>query len=174
MDISIIDSKSLKVRSKKASLIFDPFVKMPKTNADAVILFSNNQDLDFSKVSDYRVIIDGPGDYEVGGIKIAAQKTDKGIICSLNIDGIQVAIGKASDFSKLEGKIDAADIVVANTDVELNPSVMSSLEATVAVLYGYKSKESAKAIGKDGLKPTDKFAITKDKLPEDFQLVLLE
>jgi len=50
---------------------------MPKTSADAIIL-SGERNADISRVTDSRIVIAGPGSYEVGGIKVSGLKNAEG------------------------------------------------------------------------------------------------
>jgi hypothetical protein len=171
VDISIVDGNSIKLRGKQATFVVDPGKQMPKTAADGVILLNGKTNIDFSRVTDYRIVIDGPGEYEVGGVKISGIKTSKGVLYSLSIDDISVVLGSAAE-AKIEG-FNACQIAVVNTTGEFNDSFVTALEPKISVLYGEKKAEAAKALGAEAVVPIAKMSAAKDKFPEKMEVVVL-
>ncbi len=171
MDISIVGKNSIKIKGKKVTFVVDPSKEMPKTNADAIILLEGIANVDLSRVVDSRIVINGPGEYEVGGGKISAAKTPKGVLYYLSIDELHVIVGKPTE-SKIEG-FSAAQVAVINVDSKINESFITSLESKITVLYGDKKEEEAKALGAESVSPVPKITITKDKLPEKMEIVVL-
>lgn len=171
MDISIIGKNSIKVKGKEATFIIDPGREMPKTPADAVILLNGNENVDISKVADSRIIISGPGGYEIGGAKVSGTTTAKGTLYRLFIDGITIILGRASE-TKAEG-FSSCQVLVINTDTEFSESFVTSLEPKIVAVYGDKKTESAKTIGAENVQTMTKLTTTKDKLPEKMEVVVL-
>lgn len=172
MDVTLLSEGSLKIKGKKSSLVVDPKEKMPKTQADMVLLLENNHDL--SRVEEYRLVVEDDGEYEVGGVKVIAQgKEDKGILYNLSIDNVGVILAKVSTLEKLSDTSNEADLAILDVDSGLNEALVVSLEAKVIVLYGDKANEGIKALGKNDISPTKKMTIAKDKLPEETQIVWL-
>lgn len=163
MEVAVLSDSSLRIKSKKSSLVVDPKPKMPKTSADAILLLG---EADTSKVEEYRLLINDDGEYEVGGIKITGQSKDSGIFYNLNVDSSQIFLSKVSTLEKMADMPSEAEIAVLNVDANLNESIIASLEAKVIVLYGEKTQEGLKALGKTDLSPAKKFVAAKDKLTE--------
>lgn len=172
MDISIVGNQSIKIKGKQASFVVDPEKGMPKTSADAIILLNGSNDIDVNRVSDFRIILNGPGGYEVSGVKISGTKTPQGILYRLSVDDISIVLGFATD-AKMEG-FNVCQVAVVNTSRDFNEPFVTSLEAKITVLYGDKKAESAKALGAENLSCVPKITITKDKLPEKMEIVALE
>ncbi len=172
MEVSLLDLKSLRIKSKRATFIVDPFEKLPKTPADAVLVLSD--DYSTAKVSDFRVVIKSPGDYEVGGVKVSGISLDGSTVFDLNVDGVDVLLAKTSSITKVTDKIDGAEVAIFNADTEINPAVVTALEPRVVVLYGEKAQESVKALGKDDAEKVQKFSAVEGKLPEEMQVILLK
>lgn len=171
MDVQILGKDSLKIRTKKASLAVDPKAGITKFDADAILLL--DKDFDESRVSDYRLIIDGPGDYEVSGLKISAQKS-QGIMFVLSSETAHAIIAKASTLNKEPAdKIDEYPIVIINADEVINESIITATEARMVVIYGEKAKEGAKALGKENPSVTSKASFSEDKLSEETEIVVL-
>jgi len=171
VDIAIVGENSLKLKSKEATFVVDPAKGMPKTSADAVILLSESNNVDLSRVTDSRIIIAGPGSYEVGGVKISGLKTPKGIIYKLLLDDIITILGSSTD-AKTEG-YDACQVAVVSTANDFSESYVTALEPKITVLYGDKKVESAKKWGAESVSLVSKVTILKDKLPEKMEIVVL-
>lgn len=170
MEITALDTSSLRIKSKRASLVVDPKTGMPKVSADAVVLLG---EADISRVTDARVTIENPGEYEVGGIKITAETFGDGVMYNLNVDNIIILLAKTSTIEKTSDTLSETQIAVLNVDSDINESSITALEARVVLLYGEKAQEALKILGKQGTESTKKIAFTSDKLPEETQIVWL-
>ena len=144
---------------------------MPKTSADGIILLNGYGDIDISRVTDSRIVIDGAGGYEIGGAKISGTTTNKGTLYRIVIDEIVIIIGRAAE-TKAEG-FSACQVAIVNTDSDFNESFVTALEPKMVLLYGEKSKEEAKALGVESITSVSKITATKDKLPEKMETVVL-
>ena len=172
MDIALLSKDTLKIKIKKISVIVDPSKETPKTDADAIIVLSENPDK--SRVNEYRVAINGAGEYEVGGLKISAFRATTDLIFSFSLENCEAILVKASSLSKIStDKIKDYSIVVVNADSEINQSVITSMEPRIIIIYGQKAVEAAKALGKENLVKSSKISINEDKLPEETEIYLL-
>ena len=146
--------------------------------------FEKVLDKDLSRVDDYRIVINGPGEYEINGVKVSCAKGDKGFIYGFTSDGISLILGKSSEISEISAKggsasgrkeeIDTAcQIAILNVDDGFSSSFITNLEPKIAVLYGDKKENAANLLGKGTLPATKKFTVTKDKLPEEMEVVVL-
>lgn len=174
MDIYLIDKNSLKIKSKKASFIIDPQNTMPKNNADAVILLKDLEP-EVQKVSEFRLVIKGPGEYELGGVKITATGINGDTVYSLNIDGINTVLGNAEAAHKLLDKLGEYQIAILKVDGELDQSLITAIEPSIAIFYGNKARDAAKLLkGAESLVPVQKYSTTKEKLPAEMEIIVLE
>ncbi|MCL5435102.1 MAG: hypothetical protein M1405_01810 [Patescibacteria group bacterium] len=172
MEVVLLDETSLRIKSKHTNFVIDPFGQLPKTPTDGVIILSADV-IDLSKVTDYRVVVKSPGEYEIGGVKISGIDVDGVTVYGLTIDNIDVLLAKASSVTKVSEKLKEYDIAIFNVDAEINQTVVTALEPRVVVLYGEKASEAAKALGKENAEKVQKFTAAKDKLPEEMQVILL-
>lgn len=171
VDIAIIGKTSVKLKGKQASFVVDPSKEAQKTSSDAIILLDGRSNIDTSRVNDFRIIIEGPGGYEVGGVKISGASTPKGILYKLSIDGVAVIIGRATE-SKTEG-FNACQVAIVNADSDFNESFVTALEPKITVLYGDNKEGVAKTLGAITLPQVSKITIAKDKLPEKMEVAVL-
>ena len=172
MDISYLDKNSIKIRSKYAAFVVDPPVSGPKISCDAIILLEYKDNL-LSKVIDYRIVINGPGEYEINGAKVMGVRVNKGFVYSLSFDGLEITMGRTSDIAEIKDNAFACQIAILNVDDGFSSSFITNLEPKIAVLYGDKKENAARILGKQNFQTTKKFTVTKDKLPEDMEVVVL-
>lgn len=171
MDISIVGNNSIRLKGKQVAFVVDPASDMSKVSADAIVLLNGYGNIDVSRVTDSRIIIDGPGGFEVSGAKVSGTGSFKGVIYKFLIDDVSVVVGRIAE-SKIEGSSDC-QVAVINTDMEFNESFVTGLEPKIAVLYGPGKEESAKKLGAESVVLVPKITITKDKLPEKMEVVVL-
>src|SRR4030067_3767008 len=81
MDITYLGHASFKLKGKTAVLVTDPYagfigLKFPKTNADIVSISHSHADHNAADlVAGDPFIVDGPGEYEIKGVKIVGGPT---------------------------------------------------------------------------------------------------
>ncbi len=178
MDINLLDKNTLKIKLKKTNFVVDPKEKTPKTSADAIIAL-DRESFDATRVADYRIIIKGPGEYEIGGIKLIGYKYDNEFTSYSFITGnISVLVGKVSSLEKILDKIDEHKIAILDVDAKMNPSIVTAIEPNCLVLYGEMVKEGLESLGKEALErkteQSQKLTINEDKLSEEMQIIILE
>ena len=172
MEVSILGKNSIKIRGKHSGVMVDPGIEISKTTADAVLTLDFNEFSSTSKIVDFRVVINGPGEYEVGGIKISAASFLNKNVYSLNVDSIRILLGKTSVIEKSPES--DYKMLILNTDSKIDSSVLASFEPRVVILYGENSKEVAKSLGKENISVCSRFLIAGDKLPQETEVVMLE
>ena len=108
MDITYLGHSSFKLKGKTASVITDPFdpkfvgLKYPSCDAEIVTISHNHSDHNQSQlVKAVRMVINGPGEYEVSGVSIigmpsfhdAKKGEERGnnTIYVFEIDGLRIA-----------------------------------------------------------------------------------
>jgi hypothetical protein len=173
MDVMLIDTKSLRIKGKNASFVLDPTSSIQKTEADGILTSKKSTDFSDSKVENSRITIVGPGEYEIGGIKVSAVKVDEGLVSRLDVDSVKVLMGEGSAVEKIHDKVEDCNIAIIRADSDFNHSILTSLDANVLIVYGDKSDDVKKSLGKDDTSKASKFSITSDKLPEEMQFVTL-
>ena len=171
MDVQVLSENSLKIKIKKTSLIINPSASMPKTDADAIISFEKNTNT--TKVTEYRLIINGTGEYEIGGVKISAADISGGLMFTFGLDNFEMALVKASSLANISlDKVKNVDAVIINADLDINQSVLTAMETRIVVLYGQQVKEAAAKLGKSG-PASSKVSFSEEKLPEESEIYLL-
>ncbi len=214
MEITHLGHSSFKIRGKQAAVLTDPFdpqmlgIKFPKTEADVVTVSHKHADHNFiSLVEGTPVIISGPGEYEVKGIKIVGvsvyhdnekgAQRGKNTVYRIQVDGISIVhcgdLGHKFDDGQLE-QLSGVNILMVpvggfyTIDAPLALEVVSQIDPDIIIPMHYNTptlnqtafgKLSSvevflKQMGKEGLVPQPKLSITKDKLPPEPMVVVLE
>lgn len=171
MDVNFLSQNSIKIKSKRATVVIDPQKEISKTSADCVIVTNDSSDI--SRVSESRLLVEGPGEFEVGGLKITGISFGDKTAYVLNADGTEVLVIKASVVEKTTGVNRDYPILILNADSSLNQSLITSLEPRLVILYGEKAKEGAKVLGRESVSVVSKYSFSEDKLSEEMEIVVL-
>lgn len=193
MDIYFLGLTAVRLRGKKTTLVVDPFnrektgtlpvgrrVKFDKTEADAVLLTSKNaRETSLSQVQNYRVIVDGPGEYEVGGVSIIGLPVGETTTYYIKMDGVALlhlgALQKPLSESEFE-KYPNIDVVFVPASLGKDAADMvAKLEPKVVVPIHFDDNLTLflKELGKSDVKPQSRLSITKDKLPQELEVAWL-
>ncbi len=172
MEVSLLDASSIRIKSKRTTIVVDPQEKTPKTPADAILALSDSYSI--AKIPDFRVVIKAPGDYEVGGVKISGINPEGPTVFDMNVDGVELLLARTSSMTKVTDKIEEAQVAIFNADAEINPAVVTALEPRIVVLYGEKAEEAARALGKDTVEKVSRLSAVSGKLPEEMQVIILK
>ncbi len=165
MEIIPLSKSSLKIKGKRAGVVLDPDMGIKgKISSDAILVFPN-VDPDTSRVEEWRVYIRGSGEYEVGGIKISGIKSGKYFAYKLFVDGMSIGFATTDSIEGLRDILNGEHILVLSVSEKVDLSLIATLEPRVVILYGEKA---------DGEIKVSKYSITRDKLPEKMETILLQ
>lgn len=179
-------------------------LKFPKVSADIVTVSHDHKDHNQAdRVSGSPFVITGPGEYEVKGVAVLGVPTfhdesggsERGTntVYIINIDGLKVAhlgdLGHGLTEEQLE-KVNAIDILmipvggVYTIDAKMAAQVVGQISPRIVIPMHYKLPgltlglagvdQFLKEMGAEGVKPQSKLFISRDKLPEELEVVVLE
>lgn len=174
MDITYIGHSSFKIKTKTATLITDPFdpsatgIKYPPQEAEIVTISHDHADHNYlDKISGYKKVVSGPGEYEVKGVSIIGIPTfhdDKGgsergknTVYVFETEGLRIAhlgdLGHALSESQIEelGEIDVLMIPVGGV-YTIGPKEASDLVSKIEPYFVMPMH-----YGSDKLQPVDTF-----------------
>ena len=168
MEVSI-QKDGLRLKSKLALFGINPTTKVPGMNAVAFL-----SEKDSTQVNE-GVILSGPGEYEIGGVKISGIRSGENTVYDFILDGVSVLVGRILPLEKLQNKVKEADIVilVADDPTIKDVAFATSIATSVLMVYGPEAKTLIEAMSKDTTQTMNKFSSTKDKLPQEMQTILL-
>ncbi len=179
MEITYIGHSCFKIKDKTISLVIDPYnpkigYKLPKLSSDVVLVTHDHFDHNYIEgVSDYRLLVDGPGEYEVGGCFIYGKSVDhdekngeergKVTMYLITIDDFNILhlgdLGRELTQEEMQKipNVDVLMIPVGNKytiDEKAAVKVISSLEPSFVIPMHYKTSDLT---GIEGLSGVDEF-----------------
>ncbi len=173
MDITYLKNNSLRIKGRTSSVVIDPTPQLNKTEGNSVLALNENVNFPPSKIEGLRITINGPGEYEIGGIKISSLRVEGDLVANLDVDNIKILVGEGSAVEEIHEKMGECNIALIRIDKEFKTSVLTSLEPNVLLLYGERKEEVAKSLGKEEAAKVTKFWVTSEKLPSEMQVFLL-
>jgi hypothetical protein len=169
MDVTVLPGDAIRLKTKQALFLINPQDKM--TDANATVFLTQDHALpDDENI----VVIDGPGDFEIGGVKLSGIRSGSDMVYSLILDGIEVMIGKIAPIEKIQHKVKEHDAVIVTSDdmTATNAAFITGLATAYLVAVGQKGKTLLDSFGKEP-QTMNKLTISKDKLPTEMQTILL-
>jgi hypothetical protein len=166
MEIALLPKNAVKVKGKNSTLVINP---VDSTTPHQAALFTKEPE----RTIDGSIPITGPGEYEIGGIKISGVRASTGTVYSITVDDLDIIIGDLSVLEKAQHKLKEHHVALILTEEEKDASFVTSLATNALLLYGDRAKDVIQKFAKEGMNEMSKYQVTKDKLPQEIQTILL-
>jgi hypothetical protein len=166
MEIALTQKSALRIKGKSATFIVNPQTSVA---ADAVMLLDPVTDF----ATEEAVILQGAGEYEIGGVKINGLRNEKNVLYSMQIDGMDVVVGSITLLSAMQHKLKEHNIVVVNCEETTDASFLTSLGVNAVLFYGEKAQDVAQGFEKEKLQQLNKYSASLGRLPAEMETVLL-
>lgn len=170
MEVALVAPTTIRLKGKLATLLVDPVATRGKQQAEAALLL--NLSKTDAEIEGLRLTMAGPGEYEVSGVKITGIRNEAGILYYLTLDNVKLLVGAASSLKGKESLRDV-DIAVLLAEGLVDQSALATVADSVAIFYGPQTQENAKVLGKEA-QSVNKYVITKEKLPQEMEVVILQ
>ncbi len=170
MEITALSTDSIRIKGKQGVFIINPSGKMTAANGVFVI---GDAPIDKTKIEPGTVIIKGPGEYELAGVKIAGIRVGGETAYRLKVDKVDILVGKASSLEKDHSKVSDNNIVVLYADSISDPAFVTALEPNAVLFFGEKAEDTVKQFAKENYRKEPKYQTTIDKLPAELESILL-
>lgn len=160
MDITSLDHSSFRIKGKLAAVLIEQKQLRIEDRAGA---------------SPYE--IHGPGEYEVKGVGVIGCSVPGATIYRIEIDGVSVLYlgGLVQPLTSAQvDALDGVDILIVPVGVL---AVIKEIEPSIVIPTQYDPQGLSaflKELGKDDIAPQPKLSVTRDKLPDQMQVVVLE
>ena len=209
MDITFLGGLSFKLRGKQTSLITDPYKSssefpFPKQQTDIITISHKNNGLNQNEILGEAFVIEGPGEYEIKGVKIIGvdsfhdekegKDRGKNTIYNIQIDGINVChlgdFGQKELSSQQQEVIGNVDILLVPTggnytiDAQTATEIAALLETKIVIPMHYQDGQTGlqldpvdkflKETGSEKGEKEAKLTVFKEKLPTEQQVVIME
>lgn len=172
MEVTLLGPHSVRIKSKTSIIAVNPVGIKGKVAADCVLLFTKDIASQHISLEFEAPILAGPGEYEVKGLKLTGLGKTDAIAYVGRIDSLDVCITKASLLSQTKDTLSEYTMVILEEDVLTDAAQLAKLGASIVIIYGEKAVEFVKASGKE-ITPVSKYAVTREKLPGESEIVLL-
>lgn len=209
MEITWYGHACFRLYQRGASVVTDPYEKdigyeLPRLRADIVTVSHDHPGHRNAKgVRNRKLIIAGPGEYEVNGVFVTGIATfhdgkkgkarGRNTIYLFNFDGLKIChlgdLGHIPSQAQVE-VLNSVDVLlipvggVSTINAAQAAEVVSLLEPKVVIPMHYRLPSLAfkldpptkflKAMGLDDVSPQEKFSVIKSNLPEETRVILLE
>lgn len=168
-------SQTIILKGKKENLVIDP----EKESGSRIIIYTDPKKDIYGLASD-KVIIKGPGEYEIGGVEILGVKG----AYAISIDGVKVGIlantGEELNDKKKE-KIGEVDVLICPVDGDNKITKVLAKEwgANYIVPRNYRTEDGALKkflddFDNEGAEEIDSIKVDRESLPEGTEVVLLK
>lgn len=188
MEIKYLGKKSFLIKGKKEQALVNPDERMATKDRPRIVI-KNETKIEVDGEEGERVVVMGPGEYEIGGIEINGFSAGVGeTFYAVTVDGVTVGIlGKLAEAlsDKRVDKISGVDILVADIgeDSKIGPKAILALAkkwgANYVVPVGYNSdngdlKKFMDESDTEGQEPLEFLKVDKDNLPEGTEVIILK
>lgn len=170
MEISVQGVDSPKIRGKHSAIVINPQDKTSSYNAALLI---GNPAKSSLKIRDDVVIINGPGEYEAGGIKVSGMKADDQTIYTISFENLDVLVGTRESLEKAHQKLKEHNVAIIYANTAGNISFASTLSMNALIFIGEKAREVVDSFAKEEKKEIGKYVISAEKLPTEIETILL-
>lgn len=169
MEVASLAPSSLRLKGRYATLVVNPLEKSGIYQAGIVFHVDQNK----GKVHPEAVCVDGPGEYEIGGIKFSGIQYDGAVSYEFIIDDVSVLLIDGATLAKFHQKLHDYDIVCVQVSPQIDPSLATNVANAVVLYFGDDTEQAMAKLIKEGASKANKFASTKDKLPSEVQQIVL-
>lgn len=129
----------------------------------------NELTIESSKIKTSSIEINGPGEYEVGGVQIlGVNGAGETVNYKIKIDGLNIAVILGQGNEEAFGDV---DVLLATVNLA---QLVLKLEPRIVVVWGTEGNTLLKEIGKEGVTPLPKLTVKQDKLPQELEAVWLK
>lgn len=173
MEVSLLSKDTIRIKGKQASVVIDPVKTVKPTPADAILIFNNLLTHDFTKIEGSRLLITGSGEYEIGGVKVSSFVIATELTYQVIVDGVEILVIKGGSLEAAKDKAREYNMVIVLADSDFDSSHLTNFSPRVTILYGEAAEAAAKNLGKEELKKVAKYVTTREKLPEETEVVIL-
>jgi hypothetical protein len=187
MEIRLNDNRTALIKGKKESILLNPSaetIKLNKSNSRVILI--TEKAFDGFGLDGEKVLIRGPGEYEVGGLEVVGMSGGEGqTIYVVNVDGVNIGIVGNLTVGLTDKKIervDEVDVLIVSLGNMTNKVILQwakkwGANYLVPMNYGGTEETMKKFLDdadREDLEPVEVLKVEKEDLPEGMEIVLLK
>jgi len=184
MEIKILKNQTLSLKGKKETVLVNPTETQRKDNSRIWIYLSESEKTE--EWNNGKVVIKGPGEYEIGGVEVVGiNGGDGNIVYKIEIDGIVIGILSKikEDLSdKKRERISGIDVLMADIGGVLEYKNIEGYAkkwgANYLIPFGYNDDKMLvdflDKADQEGLEPLDSLKVEVENLPDGLDVVVLK
>jgi L-ascorbate metabolism protein UlaG (beta-lactamase superfamily) len=188
MEIKYLGKKTVFLKGKKESVVVNPDERMVTKDRPRIVI-KNETKIEVDGAEGDRVVVMGPGEYEIGGIEINGFSAGVGkTFYAVTIDGVTVGILGQLDEALNDKRIDkvsGVDVLVADIGEGSKAGTKSVLNlakkwgANYVIPVGYNPdngqlKKFMDESDTEGQESIEVLKVDKDNLPEGTEVIILK
>jgi hypothetical protein len=184
MEIKILKNQTLSLKGKKETVLVNP-TELQKKDVSRIWIYLSESEKN-KEWNNGKVVIKGPGEYEIGGVEIVGvNDSDGNFVYKVEIDGINVGLlgkinGELSE--KKQEKIEGLDVLMADITGVLEYKAIAEYAKKWGVNYlipfGYSDDKMLvdflDKADQEGLEPLDSLKVDPESLPDGLDVVVLK
>lgn len=149
MELIFASRDSIKIKTKLATFIVDP---SEKSDGD-ILVFTSFTSKPYDRE---KVVIEGPGEYEISGVYIKGEVVEGGILYEFINDAKKIIVTPSENLKNLDAEGCSAAVVHSTTKLEEKD--LETLSSDLVVVYGDSQNI---AVAEQSLKKVDKVNLKK-------------
>lgn len=151
MELIFASKDSIKIRTKLSTFIIDP---SEKSDGD-VLVFTSPSSVSYDRD---KLIIEGPGEYEISGVYIKGEVVEGGILYEFSDDAKKIIVAPSEAVKTLDAEGCSATVIHATARLEQKD--VETLSSDLVVVYGDSQniivdEQSLKKVDRVNLKKID-------------------
>lgn len=188
MEIKNLGKQTILLKGKKENVLINPDLKaLDDGKIQSRIIAFTSEKFDSMKLDYDKVILRGPGEYEVGGVEMVGLNGGKGeTIYTFNLDGVVICILGESIEPLSDKKIERINNVdVLITSIKIRKEIDNKMILDWAKKWGvnylipmdYNEEDLKKFLDDtdmEGLEAVDSLKTEKDNLPDGMETIVLK
>ena len=189
MEIRFLGNQTIYIKGKKESVLINPTDKEGSSKLSGRIVAFTSKSFDNMGLSTEKVILRGPGEYEIGGVEVQGINGGNGdTIYVFNVDGVAVGIfGELTESlsDKRQDKIASLDVMMISIKKNEKLSDKTVLDwakkwgANYLIPVGFDepNEDLTRFLDKadqEGKEAVESLKIEKDELPDGMEVVVLK
>lgn len=145
MEISRLQDSSIKIKTKTVAIVVEPTGE----GDGEVVILTDDPSKYFQKEQE-KLIVRGPGDYEVSGVTISGERKGEDVIYKVSDGNFTVIVAQFSAVNKVEIENDEnISAVVLGLNSKFDEGKVASLTSSLILLYGKEENAPASASKKE-------------------------